>query len=235
MQKLVKYKSQYNLCLYDETSEEFLNTVSLANTYFNRAYPPRKKKDTSCGDRINWEWCLHCVKNIDDDSQTHDLVIVSRDSDYGITYNGQSYINDWLRKEFAEKISRKRKIILTNSLVEGLKHIDVTVSRQTELAEKREIIRLARLEAQKELWEQEEGICFCGSNVLFDAQCSKCWEYVLGDADGEAYRIENNRIYAYDQFGEERLLKCDKCGCDKMHIEYGQRCSWCEHRASKDD
>jgi hypothetical protein len=74
---------------------------------FLHGCPPRKKNDTSIGDAINWEWMVECsLKN------NAELVVVTRDSDYGASYEDFSYVNDHLKQEFAERVSRKRKILL---------------------------------------------------------------------------------------------------------------------------
>jgi hypothetical protein len=64
------------------------------------------------------------------------LATVSRDADYGITIENKSYINDHLRHEFSDRVSRKRKLILYSSLSEALKAFDVPVSKQEEQVEK---------------------------------------------------------------------------------------------------
>lgn len=51
---------------------------------FLHGCPPRKKNDTSIGDAINWEWMVHCAKE-----QSAELVIVTRDSDYGAQFRQQ--------------------------------------------------------------------------------------------------------------------------------------------------
>ncbi len=85
--------------------------------------PPRKRGDTSIGDAMNWEWMLHCAKE-----QNAELVIVSRDSDYGAIVDGSAYINDHLKQEFTERVSKKRKILLYHRLSDALKHFKVEVS-----------------------------------------------------------------------------------------------------------
>ena len=45
-----------------------------------------------------------------------ELVIVSRDSDYGIVYGEKNYVNDDLRQEFSERVSQKRKLLLYQKL-----------------------------------------------------------------------------------------------------------------------
>jgi hypothetical protein len=64
------------------------------------------------------------------------LVIASRDSDYGVTIENKSYINDHLRHEFSDRVSRKRKLVLYSSLSEALKSFDVPVSPKEEQVEK---------------------------------------------------------------------------------------------------
>jgi hypothetical protein len=92
---------------------------------FTLGYPPRKDDHISVGDAINWEWIVECAINTGDN-----VVIVSRDSDFGVTYNGQTVTNDWLAQEFRERVSRKRKLLLTDRLSTGLKAAKIAVSQQ---------------------------------------------------------------------------------------------------------
>ncbi|MBB3192639.1 PIN domain-containing protein [Roseateles terrae] len=95
-----------------------------AERRFMHGCPPRKKNDTSYGDSINWEWMIECaIKN------NAELVIVSRDSDYGASYGKKSYINDHLRHEFSNRVSQKRDLLLYTKLSEALKHFKVTVTQ----------------------------------------------------------------------------------------------------------
>lgn len=91
--------------------------------------PPRKKSDTSIGDAVNWEWMVHCAV-----ARKAELVIVSRDSDYGITFDGSSVINDHLAQEFSERVSRRRKVVLFSKLSDALKlfRVPVTVKEEQE-------------------------------------------------------------------------------------------------------
>jgi|CZLA01.1.fsa_nt_gi hypothetical protein len=73
--------------------------------------------------------------------QAAGLVIVSRDSDYGITIENKSYINDHLRHEFSDRVSRKRKLLLFTSLSAALKAFDVAVSEKEEQVEKELLAR----------------------------------------------------------------------------------------------
>jgi hypothetical protein len=97
---------------------------------FLHGCPPKKERDTSFGDAFNWEWMIHCAN-----CRAAELVIVSRDSDYGISLENESYINDHLRQEFSERVSRKRKLLLYTKLSDALKHFEVPVSPEATKAE----------------------------------------------------------------------------------------------------
>src|SRR5439155_10112120 len=58
-----------------------------------------------------------------------------RDSDFGAVFEGKPYINDHLRHEFSERVSKKRKLLLYTRLSDALKHFEVPVSPQEEAAE----------------------------------------------------------------------------------------------------
>lgn len=75
---------------------------------------------------------------------TAELVIVTRDSDYGLTYDGKSFINDHLKQEFGERVSNKRTLSLYSRLSEALKHFAVPVTE----AEAKEEERVASLQPQ---------------------------------------------------------------------------------------
>ncbi|MGA2457621.1 MAG: PIN domain-containing protein [Terriglobales bacterium] len=98
---------------------------------FMHGCPPRKQSDTSYGDAINWEWMIRCAAK-----KRAGLVIVSRDTDYGITVGNKSYVNDELRHEFSDKVSQSRKLVLYTRLSDALKSFDVPVSKKEEEAEK---------------------------------------------------------------------------------------------------
>lgn len=97
---------------------------------FLHGCPPRKRNDTSIGDAINWEWMIHCAK-----AANAELVIVSRDSDYGTHFENKAYVNDHLKQEFGERVSRKRKLLLYVKLSDALKHFAVPITAQEEAAE----------------------------------------------------------------------------------------------------
>jgi hypothetical protein len=97
---------------------------------FLHGCPPRKKNDTSIGDAINWEWMVHCAK-----SSNAELVIVTRDADYGAHFEGRAYVNDHLKQEFSERVSKKRKLLLYSRLTDALKHFEVPITKQEEDSE----------------------------------------------------------------------------------------------------
>lgn len=91
---------------------------------------PRKKNDTSYGDAFNWEWMVHCAV-----AENAEIVIVSRDSDFGVVFENKVYVNDHLRQEFSERVSHKRKLLLFTRLSEALKHFAIGVTPQEVAAE----------------------------------------------------------------------------------------------------
>jgi hypothetical protein len=97
---------------------------------FLHGCPPRKRNDTSIGDAFNWEWMIECA-----DRNNAELVIVSRDADYGVCFEGKTYINDHLSQEFHERLSRKRNLLLYMKLSEALKHFEVAVTPEEEKEE----------------------------------------------------------------------------------------------------
>jgi hypothetical protein len=123
---------------------------------FLLGYPPRKKDDTSIGDAVNWEWICEVCK-----SQNAEVIIVSRDSDYGITHEDKSYINDWLDEEFRDRISLQREVRLTSKLSDALRHFEVAVTPEQEKVESDFIRDLERheptaAELSTWLWPQEK-------------------------------------------------------------------------------
>lgn len=75
LQRLFKSNSDLNLKRPDSIRFKIRN---LARKRFILGYPPRKDSDVSIGDAINWEWLIYCAQQ-----KNQDVVIVSRDSDYG--------------------------------------------------------------------------------------------------------------------------------------------------------
>ena len=128
LQRLFQSKSLYNLQRPQKTRFRIRN---LARKRFLLGYPPRKPGDTSMGDAINWEWIIDCATK-----SGKDIVLVTRDNDYGFCIGDRYYLNDWLRHEFMERVSRKRKIVLTDRLAAAFKLIKVRVSNAAVQEEK---------------------------------------------------------------------------------------------------
>lgn len=142
LQRLFKNESPLNLSR--ERKERFA-IRNLARKRFVLGYPPRKSADTSIGDAVNWEWIVKCSI----DTGKH-VVIVTRDTDFGAIHDGSSYLNDWLKQEFSERVSQKRKIILTDKLSQGLKIVHAAVTREMEEEEARVIAERAPAELKIE-------------------------------------------------------------------------------------
>lgn len=127
--KIFSHVGDYTLTRDDEVKHEIR---SLAQKRFTLGYPPRKASDNSIGDAINWEWIVHCAMQSAD---KRNIMIVSRDNDYGISVGQDRYLNDWLIKEFKERVSTKRQIELSPKLTVALKRMDEQVSRSEEREE----------------------------------------------------------------------------------------------------
>ena len=115
---------------FTRESEEKVQLRRRAFRRFLFGYPPRKQGDTSIGDAINWEWLIRCARK-----HSAEIHIASRDSDYGVTFEGRSYINDHLLQEFRERVSQKRGIFLHTRLSEALKSFAVQVTPEEEKEE----------------------------------------------------------------------------------------------------
>lgn len=120
IQRLLTNDSSFNL---GQNFKDFARIRAKALRRFLLGYPPRKNADTSIGDAINWEWIIHCAK-----FYNAEIVVVSRDSDYGATLNKESFLNDFLAQEFRSRVSLKRKIQLCARLSEALKLFAVKVT-----------------------------------------------------------------------------------------------------------
>ena len=114
-------------------------------------YPPRKPNATSIGDSINWEWIIYCATQCHDD-----IILISRDSDYGALERNNYYLNDWLVQEFKERVSHKRPITLTGRLSEGFKIAGITVPAAEEQAEEKFLQALPETSLRALVSEAEE-------------------------------------------------------------------------------
>jgi len=107
---------------------------------FIHGCPPRKKADTSLGDAFNWEWIVYCAKE-----RNADVVIVSRDADYGLTIDNKAFINDHLKHEFKERVNARKKLLLHNRLSDALKLFEIPISKKVQEAET-EIVKVSHEE-----------------------------------------------------------------------------------------
>lgn len=122
LEKLFRHKSEINLSRENKLRFSIRN---LAKKRFILGYPPRKKSDNSIGDAINWEWIIYCAQKTG-----KQIILVTRDTDFGAIDPTESYLNDWLNQEFKERVGRRRKIILTDKLSQAFKLLKIPVSTE---------------------------------------------------------------------------------------------------------
>lgn len=158
LQRLFKNKCSFNLKREDEKKYKIRE---LAQKRFLLGYPPRKKNDNSIGDAINWEWLIQCAND-----SGKDIILVTRDSDYGETYDKESFLNDWLLQEFKERVSKKRTIFITSRLAEAFKKISLTVTKEMEKEEERIIKENKILEVTKDTQEVEKLVQITLNDIL---------------------------------------------------------------------
>ena len=127
LEKIFSNDSNINL---NRDNELRFNIRDLAKKRFELGYPPRKDKDTSYGDAINWEWIIYCAKNF-----SKDIIIVSRDSDYGVNYSNEHILNDWLTQEFRQRVSSRKKVILTDKLHTAFNYLSISVTKEMKIEE----------------------------------------------------------------------------------------------------
>ena len=145
-QRIFHKKSIYNL----ERDNPIRSQIRRrAYKRFLHGCPPKKKDDTSIGDAFNWEWMIECANQ-----NNADLVIVSRDADYGITIGKQCFINDHLKQEFSERVSRKKKITLYTNLTDALQHLNIKISAK----EKKEEQKIIDTQSKSEQGDWQEFI-----------------------------------------------------------------------------
>ena len=121
-QKLFKTKSDLNLDI-NKNKKKLIRRKAWRR--FMLGYPPRKNNDTSIGDAVNWEWIIDCAKRKNDD-----VIIVSRDSDFGVIHDKKVFINDWLRQEFKERVNQRKDIRLTNKMTDALTALEVKFTQK---------------------------------------------------------------------------------------------------------
>jgi len=145
LQKLFSNKSKINL---NRENKIRFTVRNLAKKRFLLGYPPRKKSDNSIGDAVNWEWILKCAE----DTGKH-IIIVTRDSDFGCNYDDESYLNDWLKQEFKQRISRQRKLILTDKLSKAFQLVEIPVTQEM-IKEEQKVINLSLNKYNTHQWQE---------------------------------------------------------------------------------
>jgi hypothetical protein len=115
----------------------------LAWKRFVLGYPPRKKNDTSTGDAVNWEWIIECATR-----EKANVLIISRDGDYGVERGDKAHVNDWLREEFRDRVSKKARLRMTPLLGDALRDLHVPVSKVAEKAELRLVQSTPKVEPE---------------------------------------------------------------------------------------
>ena len=83
------------------------------------------------GDAINWEWTLQCAKE-----SSRNIVIVSRDNDYGFESGNERILHDCLAAEFRALIGPGSSVMLTGELTEAFRQAGINVTPEEERAEK---------------------------------------------------------------------------------------------------
>lgn len=128
LNRIFSHKGPLNL---KRPNEQRFELREMAEKRFSLGYPPRKNKDTSLGDALNWEWLIRCAQATD----RANILIVSRDSDYGLQQGEEAILNDWLKAEFEARVRPTRKIELTPRLTVALKKLAEVVTPEDEAVE----------------------------------------------------------------------------------------------------
>lgn len=137
------FRQDTGLCLLrDDDEKRSIREKALRR--MSHGCPPRKS-DSSIGDAFNWEWAILCAF-----AHKADLVIVTRDSDYFVTYGNKAFVNDHLKHEFADRVGRE--VTVYNRLSQAMKLFNVTVTAAEEKAEE-DVIERARSERDQALSE----------------------------------------------------------------------------------
>lgn len=134
LQKVFSHNSPTNL---NRENKHRITIRRLALKRFMLGYPPKKSSDNSIGDAINWEWIIRCAET----TKKH-IIIVTRDTDFGAIHENESYLNDWLKQEFRQRISQQRKLILTDKLSRAFKLVQIPVTQEM-IDEEENMIKLS--------------------------------------------------------------------------------------------
>ena len=223
-QKIIPFFNVNTAFSYKKTDIELQDQIFLkAIKRFHRGMPPRKKNDLYIGDALNWEWCLHCCTK----DEKANLIILSRDDDFSESpKRHDNPINKVLEDEFKSRVGDEFYVKLERSLTKALN--DIQISLTEEQAD--ELDEIQKISDDFE-YEVRNGEChLCGSLAMFDAYCNKCGALVLGDADGDNYSVNDDKIYEFDFNCNENVIHCPKCNNTKMDIEFADYCGYCQYK-----
>jgi len=160
---------------------------------FIEGCPPRKKNDTSIGDAINWEWILCCVKDAN-----KDVIVVSRDGDYGVVVDDHVCANEWLVADI-KRVNKQRQLVVFDTLADALKELKVKVSAEEEREEKTFAANMV---------QPLQGSFFPAANVsgVAAGQTDVLPAGFAVDADGmiRYRRVEDLSDPAYDRFWQSK-------------------------------
>lgn len=154
LQKIFKRNSPLNL---NRENKIRFKIRDLAKKRFLLGYPPRKKTDNSFSDAINWEWIIRCAQ----DTDKH-IILVTRDTDFGTIYESESYLNDWLCQEFKQRVTQKRKLILTDKLSTAFQFVKISVTKEM-IEEEKNVINISL--NKNSLFDLEEAFSRLAKNV----------------------------------------------------------------------
>lgn len=145
LQKVFKHESNINL---NRENKQRFRIRRLAMKRFMLGYPPRKSGDNSIGDAVNWEWIIKCAED-----SKKDIIIVTRDTDFGAIHEKESYLNDWLKQEFRQRINQQRKIILTDKLSIAFKLVEIPVTQEM-VEEEENVIKVSSVQYNQKLFNE---------------------------------------------------------------------------------
>ncbi|UPQ78698.1 PIN domain-containing protein [Flavobacterium azooxidireducens] len=173
LENIFTNKSPINL---DRKNEIRFKIRELANKRFNLGYPPRKKDDNSIGDAVNWEWIIKCAEE-----NKKNIILVTRDTDFGVIYDNESYINDWLRQEFIQRIGKKQTIFLTDKLSKAFQLVQIPVTEEM-IEEEEKVIKfsnnLSIYDTVRAMGKASENLKMINESREFSMRIQRAMEYM---------------------------------------------------------
>jgi len=114
------------------SDDSFEKLLARARRRFSLSWPPRRRFNDSVGDCIHWEWILECAAR-----SSSQVIVATRDRDFGATFEGHSFLDDWMREEFTERVGNGCRASMTPRLADGLEAVGARVSPEMQQAEER--------------------------------------------------------------------------------------------------